>query len=112
MGAKITTLLNSITVMIEDSQQPIQNILKNLNKTIKSTNALIKGSGLKKLPKQIEKSLKEFETIQTTRELIGSNYKMSDDVAESMKEVNKASRALERVLRKIDQKPNSLIFGD
>ena len=113
MGAKVTTLLNSITVMIEDSQQPIQNILKNLNKTIKSTNALIKGSGLKKLPKQIEKSLKEFETtLQTTRELIGSNSKMSDDVSESMKEVNKASRALERVLRKIDQKPNSLIFGD
>ncbi|HIP60846.1 MAG TPA: MCE family protein [Campylobacterales bacterium] len=113
MGAKIKTLLNSITVMIEGSQQPIQNILKNLNKTIKSTNAIISGSGLKKLPKQISKSLVEFEaTLKTTRELVSSNSKMSDDISESMKEVNKASRALERVLRKIDQKPNLLIFGD
>jgi paraquat-inducible protein B len=113
MGAKVKTLLNSITLLVNNSQRPIENILKNLNKTIKSTNSIISGSGLKKLPKQIEKSLKEFEaTLQTTRELISSNSKMSDDVSESMKEVNKASRALERVLRKIDQKPNSLIFGD
>lgn len=113
MGAKIKTLLNAITLMVDSSQQPIQNILKNLNKTIKSTNALMAGSGLKKLPKQLSNSLIEFEaTLKTTRELVSSNSKMSDDVSESMKEVNKASRALERVLRKIDQKPNSLIFGD
>ena len=37
---------------------------------------------------------------------------VSDDISESMKEVNKASKALERVLRRIDKKPNSLIFGD
>ncbi len=113
MGAKMQALLNSITILLDDSQQPIQNILKNLNKTIKNTNALVAGNELKKLPKQISKSLIEFEnTLKTTRALVNSNSKMSDDVSESMKEVNKASRALERVLRKIDHKPNSLIFGE
>jgi len=113
IGAKVKTLLESITVLVNNSQRPIENILKNLNKTIKSTNSVIAGSGLKNLPRDIKNSLKEFEiTLKTTRELISNNSKMSDDVSESMKEVNKASRALERVLRKIDQKPNSLIFGD
>jgi paraquat-inducible protein B len=113
MGAKVTTLLDSITILVNNSQRPIEEILKNINKTIKSTNSLIAGSGLKNLPKDIKKSLREFDkTLQTTRELIDSNSKMSDDISESMKEVNKASIALERVLRKIDNKPNSLIFGD
>jgi len=113
IGVKIKTLINSITVMVDNSQQPIQNILKNLNKTIKNTNSLISGSELKNMPKQINNSLIEFEkTLKTARKLVSSNSKTSDDISESMKEVNKASKALERVLRKIDKKPNSLIFGD
>jgi paraquat-inducible protein B len=113
MGKKITALLESVTKLVNNSQQPIENILKNLNKTIKNTNMLIVKSGVKKLPKQIGSSLKELEsTLQTTREVISNSSKMSDDISESMKEVTKASRALERVLRKIDKKPNSLIFGE
>jgi len=113
MSEKITLLLESITKLVNNSEQPIQNILNNLNKTIKNTNMLIVKSGVKKLPKQIGDSLKELEaTLQTTREAINNSSKMSDDISESMKEVTKASRALERVLRKIDKKPNSLIFGE
>jgi paraquat-inducible protein B len=113
MSEKISTLLKSVTELVDGSKKPIGQILTNLNKTIKNTNMLIVKSGVKKLPKQISNSLKELEiTLQSARGVISSNSKMSDDVSESMKEVNKASRALERVLRKIDKKPNSLIFGD
>jgi paraquat-inducible protein B len=113
MGAKIASLLKSVNQLVDGSKKPISQILNNLNKTIKNTNMLIIKSGIKKLPKQINQTLKELEaTLQDTRSVLSSNSKMSDDVSESMKEVNKASRALERVLRKIDKKPNSLIFGD
>jgi hypothetical protein len=44
--------------------------------------------------------------------MIGENSKIGDDISASMKNLDKASIALERVLRKIDKKPNSLIFGD
>ena len=113
IGQKITTLLNSLTKLTDSSQQPLSDILKNLNTTIKSTNTLISGSGLEKLPQQVDNTLKELDaTLKATQQLIGSSSTMSDSISESMNEVNKASKALERVLRKIDNKPNSLIFGE
>ena len=117
---QFNTLLSSVTQLLDESKQPVQSILKNLNKTIKNTNNIITGSGLKKLPQQVNKTLLELDatlqstqkTLQSAQGLISGGTKINDDISESMKEVNKASKALERVLRKINQKPNSLIFGD
>ena len=113
LGKKFGSLLTSINSLVDSSKEPIENVLKNLNKTIKSTNMLIIKSGIKKLPKQISNTLKELEnTLQDTRSVINTNSKMSDDISQSMREINRASKELERVLRKIDDKPNSLIFGE
>jgi paraquat-inducible protein B len=113
MKEQFSTLLNSVSKLLQDNKQPIQSILKNLDKTIKNTNALIDSSDLKKLPQQVNKTLQELDTtLEATQKLISSGALMSESISESMNEVSRASKALERVLRKIDQKPNSLIFGE
>lgn len=113
MGAKISALLASITELVEGSKQPIEEILYNINKTLKNVNALTATNGVKSMPKQINETLIQLQsTLKSTQALISTESKMSDDISGSMKEVNKASKALERVLRKIDQKPNALLFGD
>ncbi len=113
MKKQFNTLLDSVSKLLKESEKPLQSILINLNKTIKNTNKLISTSSLEELPKQVNKTLQELDaTLQETQKLIGSSSTMSDSITESMNEVNRASKALERVLRKIDQKPNSLIFGE
>ncbi|MCH9813767.1 MAG: MlaD family protein [Epsilonproteobacteria bacterium] len=113
ISAKIETLITSMTTLVEGSTLPIQQILKNINKTLQNINALTSSNGLKSLPKQINTTLSELQnTLKSAQTLISTESKMSDDISASMKEVNKASKTLERVLRKIDQKPNALLFGD
>ncbi len=110
---RINALLDSATKLLDNNDQPIQNVFKNLNKTIKSINALVSTKEIKRLPKQLDNSLLEFEaTLKKVQNLINDKSTMGDDISETMKELGKASKALERVLQKIDQKPNSLIFGD
>ncbi len=110
---RVNALLDSATKLLDNSDQPIQDLFKNLNKTIKNINALVATKEIKRLPKQLDNSLLEFEaTLKKVKNLINDKSTMGDDISETMKELGKASKALERVLQKIDQKPNSLIFGD
>jgi paraquat-inducible protein B len=113
LGGQVKLLLASVKNLVDKTEQPIQSILKNLNSTIKNANKLTKNKKLLQLPDQLSQTIIELEnTLKSVQNTIGENSKMSDDISESMKNLNKASIALERVLRKIDKKPNSLIFGD
>ncbi len=113
INKKITILLNSLTKLLNSNKQSLHDILINLNSTIKNLNSITSQNDLNNLPKQINSSLLELQkTLQATQQMITSSTKTKDDLEETMKDVAKASKALERVLYKIDQKPNSLIFGD
>ena len=113
MASQFKTVLSSIKNLINDTKEPLNDTLHNLNKAIKNINTITATKELKELPGQLKDSLQELQnTLKSTQNLINSESKMSDDISESMKEINNASKSLERVLRKIDQKPNSLIFGD
>jgi len=113
MSKQFKTVLSSIKNLIDDNKKPLNDTLNNLNNAIKNINTITTTKEIKELPAQLKSSLQELQnTLKSTQSLISSESKMSDDISESMKEVNKASKSLERVLRKIDEKPNSLIFGD
>ncbi len=112
-STQIQLLLASVNELVDDSKKPVHLVLKNLNTTINNINKLTNNKKLKALPNQLSRSISELEnTLKSVQEMISENSKMSDDISSSMKNLDKASISLDRVLRKIDNKPNSLIFGD
>ncbi len=110
---EISEVLSSIKNLVNESREPINSVVNNLNRVVKNIDLFVSDDELKSLPSNLTVSLKELqETLKSTQNLISSESKMSDDISESIKEINRASKSLERVLRKIDEKPNSIIFGD
>ena len=83
----IKSLSNQIDSLVSKfSNIDINSVIKNLNKTLLS---------IKKLSSSYDKD---------------SNF--ADQLSQTLKDVDKSSKELKKVLEKVNKKPNSLIFGD
>ncbi len=110
---QIDKLLKSLTMLLNTNTKPLHDILTNLNTVIINLNSIVSQNELNQLPKQLNTSLIELQnTLKSTQAMIKNTTKMEDDIKKAVQDISKASKALQRVLYKIDKKPNSLIFGD
>ena len=104
--------LSKVDSILDESKRAIiklEKLLTNLDKFTSSRE-------FRKINKNINKSLREVSrTLKRTQKLLkgyGSNSLFGDKLQDTLKELYKSSEQTNRLLRKLNRKPNSLIFGD
>ena len=134
-------LLLSATAMIEENRRPIKKVLtdidkvivksdksiakilkslekimKNVNKTVKELNRLIQNEDLQQLPQSVNHTLQELETTLAEFQIFAQGYnansQFSAELSATLLELSLAAESIERVSRKLERKPNSLLLGD
>ncbi len=111
--------IDKINTLLDKSQQPIDklnNLLTQTSALIKNLNKTIGAKEFKKLPKNLNKTLKELHsTLISTKELLNgykSDSLFGDKLQETLKELHNSTEQTNILLHKLNKKPNALIFGD
>ncbi len=111
--------VSSINSVMNNAKEPIDNlnkILKNANKTVESINKIVSDKNFKNVAGNLNKSIIEFKS--TLKDLKGvlngysSNSLFGDKLDATLKELHNTTEQTNRLLYKLNKKPNSLIFGD
>jgi paraquat-inducible protein B len=118
--------VDSVNAILDKSKAPIaklDSVLDNTNKlilssnkTIKSIEKIVSSKDFKNISANVNKSLVEFKkTLNSTKRLLnnyGSNSLFADKLDATIKELHNTTQQTNRLLHKLNKKPNSLIFGD
>ncbi len=91
-------------------------LIKESKVTIKNINKIISTKDFKNLSKNVNKTLNSLNsTLKETKKVLrgyGSNSLFSDKVEATLKELHETTEKTNSLLRKLNKKPNALIFGD
>jgi paraquat-inducible protein B len=108
--------INSFTETLDANRDVIRELIITTDKMLESINLLVASKEFKNIPSEInqtlktlQKSLKSFDTILKGN---GDNSLLTSQLSQTLKEVSETSRDTQRLLKKLEQKPNSLLFGD
>lgn len=109
-------LLASINKVVDDSAEPINTVLTDLQKTVKDMNALTGKKSFQTMPDEIDRTLKELSktlaTAQKTMKGYDNQSLLARQIAETLKVVTETSKSMQQFLEMLNRKPDSLIFGD
>jgi paraquat-inducible protein B len=112
----IEETLHSITKMTEEARKPLKESLLAMKRSLEDLDAILRQKEMKSLPRNIEKSLLELEaTMKSYKELARSYGKSSlfkDRLDALLRDLDSATKEARKLLRKLDKKPNAIIFGD
>ena len=112
----ISDAANSVSGLLNKNEKNTQQLLSNMNATLDALNQLIGSKEFKAMPLELNKTMIELQTtLRSLDNIMQSNSDkslMSSQLTETLKSVNKASIQTQILLKKLDRKPNSLIFGD
>jgi paraquat-inducible protein B len=119
----LDTLINSLDLAVNnfnnilvENKKSTANLLISVDKTLISVNKLVSSKAFNQMPTEINKTLKALQkSLKSLNYLIkgdSSKSLLSSQMREILKEVSKTSIATQKMMKKLDRKPNSLIFGD
>ena len=117
---KVLTDLDKILV---ENQKPIKKIVKDLDKliinlktTVDNVNNLTQGESLQQLPEDMSRTLQEVDETLRQLQYFSQGYSadstFSAELSATLRELSLAAESIERVSRKLEKKPNSLLLGD
>jgi len=120
---RLNELVDSAVGLIDNNNKPIREMIDtmtqtslNLDETLKKIDNITDDDSMKKMPDKINGAIEELSrTLDTTKKLLRgykSNSLFGDKVSQMLKEINRSSQETKRLLKKLNRKPNSLIFGD
>jgi len=99
-----------------DSLMAVKDLPKEINATLSGLKSILNDKAFKSLPKELNKSLKELKkTLYSTRKVLrsyGSKSLFGDRLKDTLRQLHETGEQTQRLLRKLNHKPNSLIFGD
>ncbi len=111
--------VDKINTLLDKSKAPLKKLdelLANSNKTIKSIEKIVSSKDFKNISTNLNSSLIEFKkTLKNTQELLkgySSNSLFADKLDATLKELHNATQQTNRLLHKLNKKPNALIFGE
>ncbi len=108
--------LQSITELARQSTEPLKDALLAMKRSLQDLDELLRQKGTKELPQKVAKSLEELEsTLRSYKELAqsyGSNSLFKDRLDALLKDLDRATKDARKLLKKLDKKPNAIIFGD
>ena len=91
-------------------------LLEDLQKTVKNINALTSKKSFEVLPDELNKALKEMtRTLKSTQKAVkgyDNDSLFKQQLAHTLEILTKTSKEMQVFLRMLNRKPNSLIFGD
>ena len=134
-------LLHSATKLIDDNNKPIQKALKdldglildnkksikkllsnlelviqNFNNTVDNLNSFTASESLHQLPINLNQTIQEVEqallNFQSFTQGYSADSQFSAELSATLRELSLAAESIERVSRKLEKKPNSLLLGD
>ncbi len=108
--------LNSFSAALDSSRKPLVQLLRELRTTSKSLRQLLEQNATKTMPAQLDKTLlklqETMESFKKAADTYGDKSLFSEQLKATLKDIDQASKALNKVLIKIYKKPNTIIFGD
>lgn len=112
-------LLASVTKVVEESSEPVQNaneLLLELQTTVKNINKLTSKPSFEVLPDELSRAIKEMtQTLKSTQKVVkgyDSDSLVKQQLSQTLEILSKTSQEMQIFLRMLNRKPNSLIFGD
>ena len=91
-------------------------LLEDLQKTVKNINALTSKKSFEVLPDEVNKALKEMtRTLKSTQKAVkgyDNDSLFKQQLAQTLEILTRTSKEMQVFLRMLNRKPNSLIFGD
>ncbi len=119
--SKTMDKLNSLNLKhslsnLDDVLKTSKELIKTSKIAISNLNRVISDKNFKSLSKNLNKTLKNLSsTIQETKKVLkgyGSDSLFADKLESTLKELHDTSEATNELLRKLNKKPNALIFGE
>ncbi len=119
--SKVMEKLNSLNLQssinnLNDVLKTSKNLIKTSKKVMENINKVIKTKEFRNLSKNLNGTLKNLnKTIIETRKVLrgyGSNSLFADKVESTLKELHDTSEQTNKLLHKLNKKPNALIFGE
>ncbi|MEA3491202.1 MAG: MlaD family protein [Campylobacterota bacterium] len=112
----IDDTVDNLNGILETNRSETDQLFVNLNRTLEGINKIVDSREFSKIPAQLNKTMvrlrKTLRSIDSMMKSNGRESLLSSQLTETLKEVSRASRDTQKVLKKLEQKPNSLIFGD
>jgi len=106
----------SFSGLLNDNNTAVQQLLSSLDKTLVGINKMVGSKAFAKMPVELNKTMRGLQkTLRSLDSVLKSNSDeslMASQLSETLKEVKKASIDTQKLFKKLDRKPNSLIFGD
>jgi len=136
-GLKIDEMLESLQSLVESSKstlvelekaiisyreladrnkEPLNEMIHSIDRVSKDLDTTLKGDSVKDMPTKLNTAIEELgKTLKMTKRVLNgyrSNSLFGKRVTNMLKEINRSSEETKRLLRKLNKKPDSLIFGD
>ncbi len=114
----LVTKLSKINInkAVDSFSSTLQSVKRPLHDMLTHLDELLKTKDTKELPKNITKSLQKINDSLKSIKKLSSSYDKDSNFANSLnktlKDIDKSSLELKKVLNKINKKPNALILGD
>ena len=112
----IKKTLIATNALLSDTKEPLVQMLQEIKSTSKALRGLLEANATKELPQQLEQNLQKLQTtLQLFNDLAKTYSKDSlfeAKLSQTLYDIDKASKSLNRLLIKLEQKPNALLFGD
>jgi len=94
----------------------VNDLIVELQTTVKNVNKLTSKKSFEVMPDELNKALKEMtKTLKSTEKVVkgyDSNSLVKQQLAQTLEVLTKTSQEMQVFLRMLNRKPNSLIFGD
>lgn len=111
-----TKPIEKILKNLNDAVKSSDKVIKNLNSTINNINTFTNREALQNLPDEVSNTIQELERtlieVQTFTQGYSADSRFSAELSATLRELSLAAESIERVSRKLEKKPNSLLLGD
>ena len=108
--------VNSFTQTMQSARKPLVGLLQELRRTSHQARVLLEQNATKEMPAQLNTTLTKLQqtiqTLQKATKAYGDKSLFHEQLKETLRDIDRASKSLNKVLVKIYKKPNAIIFGD
>ena len=112
----IEQALNTFSQTLKKSSEPLTQTLKEITLLSKDLRTIVESNATKALPQSLQLSLsslqKSLHAISTLAKDYSKNSLFAAQLSTTLHDIDKASKALQKFLLKLEKKPNALIFGE
>ncbi len=108
--------LNAFSHTLEINAKPLRRSLQELASLSKDIRAMLESNQTKAIPSSINRSLISLQKTLDSFNALAKGYAKESvfghQLSATMRDIDKASKALQKLLLKLEKKPNALIFGE